>query len=257
MVQTKRQIIRDTDRFGGYGAESREADGSREQFTDRVPSDISSIKNTGANTVTVSDEPMLKAMPPIAAAPQEDKLYSTRQDVAAAPKVAPKPEVKRPVKANRPASREDIMPSIKTRAYVTEATEQAQAPKAEVSKQRRVRTNLDARTKVMLVVYVAVALVLAVAVIATGVSISKATASVQSMANEIAQKQTVIAAQEERIASVTNEATIRDEAIKNGMVANNGAAYSVDTVEKIDYPMPTPHTNGFDKFADAFGGFVS
>lgn len=255
MVQTKRQIIRETDRFGGYGAESREVDGSRELFTDRGPSDISSVRNTGANTVTVSDEPMLKAMPPITAVPKEDKLYSTRQEVA----VAPKTELpKRPVKDSRPASREDIMPSIKTRAYVTEApTEAPQEPKAEVARQRRVRTNLDARTKVMLVVYVAVALVLAVAVIATGVSISKATASVQSLTNEIAQKQTVIAAQEERIANVTNEATIRDQAVKNGMVENNGAAYTVDTVDKIDYPTPTPHTNGFDKFADAFGGFVS
>ncbi len=258
MVQTKRQIIRDTDRFGGYGVQtSRDTDGSRELYTDFTPSDISSVKNNGSSgKVFVSDEPMLSAMPPITAAPKvapkADNLYTTRETMAS-PEVLPKRE-----KQSKPVRREDIMPSIKTRAYVSEAPAAVpQEPKVEAVKEHRARTNLDSKTKVMLIVYVAVALALAIAVIATGVSISRATARAQSVMDEIAQKQAVIVEQKEKIANITNDSTIRDEAIKNGMVESQGPAYSVDAAEKIDYPTPEPHTNGFDKFADAFGGFVS
>lgn len=240
MVQTKRQVNRETDRFGGYGDRSGEFES--------ILTDIEPSETTASETAATSDT-MLMDMPPITSAQPETETYSARGTATEKTAV---PE--RPAKAPRNISHEDVMPSIKTRAYVNQAP--AEDIKAEVVRERRAHINLDARTKVMLIVYVAIALVLAIAVIATGVSISKATAQVESLTAQIAQKQTVIAEQGNQIANVTNEATIRDEAIKNGMVDAGDPAYSVKTVEKIEYPEPTPHTNGFDRFADAFGGFV-
>ena len=229
MVQTKRQVNKDTDRFGGYGARSDEFESI---LTDSEPSDTAATSD-----VAFSD------IQPITSQPATE-TYSARGTAS--------PE--RPKKAPKNISHEDVMPSIKTRSYMNQApTEEVEAQPA---REVRTRINLDSRTKVMLVVYVAIALVLAIAVIATGISISKASAQVESLTAEIAQKQTVIVEQGEQIANVTNEATIRDEAIKNGMVDGGDPAYSVKTVEKIEYPEPTPHTNGFDRFADAFGGFV-
>lgn len=240
------------DRFGGYG----DIGVNNGRFEDMTPSDISSVRNLGAiGGVTVSDpEPDYSAMPPITSVRpevQEKPIYSTRETIADRPVVSPRPEKERTA-----ANREDIMPSIKTRSYIEEAPT-VEEPKAAAAKERRARLNLDARTKMLLVVYVAVALVLAIAVIATGVSISRATASAESLSLEIAQKQSVIASQDQTIADLTNEATIRDEAVKNGMVYSDGAAFTATEVQKTEYPQAEPHTNPFDKFCDWLGKIIN
>lgn len=251
MVQTKRQVTIERDRFGGYGDIGVKKENN---YIDMTPSDISSVRNLGAiGGITVSDpEPSLREMPPITSARPEIEqkpIYSTRETVADVPSVT-----HRVHKEKKTLEHEDIMPSIKTRSYIEDAPVEDEPQPA---RERRARLNLDMRTKTLVIVYAVVALVLAIAVIATGVSISRATASAEQIGLEIANKQAIIDMQNQTIAELTNEATIRDEAVKNGMVYSNGSAFTASEVQKTEYPQAEPHTNPFDKFCDWLGKIIN
>lgn len=253
MVTTKRQINKERDRFGGYddGMQSVRADGVVAERQNVVPGDISSVHTVGMNNVTVSDAlPELEQLPPITAGSvyadtqtAERPLYSTRETMTVPPRPAPQP---------KKLEHADIMPSVKTQKALEQASSVADdtesAPSA--AQRRRTHTNLNPRTKVLLFVYLAVAFVLAVAVIATGISISRATAQAAELAADIAAKQATVVIQEETIATLTDEATIRDEAVANGMVSAGDPSYTVSRVDKVVYPEAEPHVNGFDKFCD-------
>lgn len=246
MITTKRQINRDLDRFGGYGTESARSS--------RI-ADFDDIKNTeppaydysSRGSLLMSDVDIdIKSEPE--QAKNERPLYTTIADAGTMATELP-PVPARPKKESAPRSKDDVLPTLKTRAYASEQEQgvekQAAAPA------RRARATLDSRTKILLCVYVAVALALAIAVIATGVSISSASAQADVFASQIAQKQIVIAAQEAELGELRNDEVIRDKAEDMGMVSvPSQPSYSAPATDTVVYPQATPHTNGFDKFCD-------
>ena len=248
MITTKRQIRRDSDRFGGYYGTETEVGG--------IPliSDYEGITNlepiaepiSNSSSMLVSDAPQ--------AAPQQ-QLYTTLETGrAAAPAPAPaaptyKPLPERPQK-QMPHDKEDLLPTVKTRAYAKEQPVENVEKSAKNETTKRPRNSLDARTKIMLCVYVIVALVLAIAVIATGVSISATAAKADDVAKSVAQKQQIIAQQQQEIALLQDADAIRGKAVQNGMVDAGKPAYSVSNVETVGYPEATERTDGWDKFFD-------
>lgn len=259
MVTTKRQINTEKDRFGNFRSESRRSpfmyDSVKTDLIDTPSADEyvphSSIVISDPDYTTVSNR---EGSQPVAAeaetektvrAPAEQPLYTTLETYGSVKQQKPAAAA-HPVKERKSHEREDIMPSIKTRAYVSETPKVDIAPQA----QRRERKALEPRQKVLLTIYVAIAIALAVAVIATGVSISGTQARITEITEQIAQKQVVLAEQEQTIALLTNEATIRDAAVANGMVSTDKAVYTASRVDKVIYPQAEPHTNSFDEFCN-------
>lgn len=242
MITTKRQIRRDSDRFGGYY--NTEVDSPR-------ISDYESIANIEpitepdrmGNSMLVTDE--------AAPAPRmEENIYTTPQ-MAQARTEAPAPAIpERPVRPAQPRDKEDLLPTVKTRAYAKEQPAQDIEERAEKAPTRRERASLDNKTKILLCVYVVVALILAIAVIATGVSISKASAQADAVAAQVAQKRAVIVQQEQELALLRDDDAIRGKALQNGMIPAGEPAYTVSNVETVGYPEATPRTDGWDEFFD-------
>lgn len=243
MINTKRQIRNDRDRFGGYYmaessglpyvsglepiAATPKIDGGSPEMSDLYIGDIS------------ARQPVI-----------ERKLYSTRDDaqaVAERPMPVAQPLPKRQ-KTERSHEKEDLLPTIKTRACATEKTENETKPAASAVK--RERKMLDTRTKVLLGVYVIIALILAIAVIATGVSISAAEAQSDKLAEQISVNRARIAVQEDSLRELVNDEVIRERAEGLGMVQAPIAAVTVKNAETVGYPEATPNTDAFDKFCD-------
>lgn len=246
---TSRQIKTYQERYGNFDNDVRSpyaadvvdyTDIAGAAQTETARSDFDSILITDRSQV---QEPMFT---PVEELTQDRQpLYSTLSGTKGVPQAAVLPKRKSEEKKAR--NKEDFMPSMKTQAYAKEkAEEHTEKPQAAYREQSR----LTPRMKMLLLVYVAIAVVLAVAVIATGVSISSASAQAQSFAEDIVQKQEIISEQETRIAVLTNESTIRDSAVSAGMVKAGNADVIVDRVDKVKYPVPDPHTNGFDRFCD-------
>ena len=155
------------------------------------------------------------------------------------------------------------MPSIKTRAYMTENVEQDQdeevieVEEREVAPRVRERFSVSKRTKVAAVLYLAIAIVLAVAVISVGVSISQTNATIDALTASIAQKQAMLAEGEAELSSKLDEDAIRQAAADLGMVPAGDPSIEVPSVEKTEYPTPEAHTNAFDKFCDWLSGILS
>ncbi|MDE7164649.1 MAG: hypothetical protein K2O04_04415 [Clostridiales bacterium] len=242
MVTTKRQIRRDSDRFGGYY--TAEADAPR----------ISDYDSIGLEPITESERTGSSMLVSDGVQEMQQPIYTTPQMAAApapaAPEVMPIPE--RPVRPVQPRNKEDLLPTVKTRAYATEKPAQDTAEKVEKAPAKRAHASLDTKTKILLCVYVIVALVLAIAVIATGVSISNASAAADEIAASVAQKQAVIVRQEQELALLQDSDAIRGKAVQLGMVPAGAPAYSVSPVETVGYPEATERTDGWDKFFDFF-----
>ncbi|MDE6401484.1 MAG: hypothetical protein K2L54_02610 [Clostridiales bacterium] len=247
MITTKRQIRRDTDRFGGYGTESARS---------AVISDYDNIGNfaepsaernyNAGNSLIMTDADVdIRNAEPKSAQPAYTTLTSAPPAIEKRV-IADVPP--RPVKEQTPREREDILPTVKTRKYATERHAEEEKP-AEASV-RRERRALQPRTKVLLCVYIAVALVLAIAVIATGVSISRATAQADMIVGQISQKQAVIAEQEKTLATVLDADAIRGKAEQLGMVSAGNPTYTAPDSPTVEYPEADPHTNWFDKFCE-------
>lgn len=246
MVSTKRQIRRDDDRYGGFA-------GTGMTDYDIMNGESNYIGNSMLRTDTDYDITN-------AAAPAVDNSVNAAPIEAAAPVVMPQSvEVPAPVaparpkKAEAPHTREDILPTVKTRSYATDKTEAGvQQPTVEEVENtvKPTRRGLSSRERIMLCVYVAIALILAVAVIATGVSISAASVQSDALATQIEQNSLVIAAQESELASLYDETNIRERAVDAGMVDAGEPAYNAPVADKVGYPEAAPHTNGFDEFLD-------
>ena len=234
MVTTKRQIRRDSDRFGGfYTAEA--GDISRISDYNGI-SDLEPITNSApvGNSMLVSDDAPVYTAPTAAAAPTPAPVYV--------------PE--RPAKPAQPRSKEDLLPTVKTRKYATEKPTQDIEQTIEKAPAKRNRASLDTKTKVLLCVYIAIALVLAIAVIATGISISGTAAAADKVATSVAQKQSVIAQQQQELNALQDPDAIRGKAAEKGMVPAGEPAFSVGNVESVGYPEATPRTDGWDEFFD-------
>lgn len=246
---TSRQIKTYQDRYGNFDNDGLSPySASTVAYTQTAEAAKSSDARSDFDSILITDrsavqEPMFTPVEETAGS--QPPLYSTLGGTKGARQTVELP--KRESKEKKALDREDFMPSMKTQAYAKEkAEERTEKPQAAYREQSR----LTPRMKMLLLVYVAIAIVLAVAVIATGVSISSAAAQAQSFSEEIAQKQEIIAEQETRIAVLTNESTIRDSAVSAGMVKADGPDFTVNRVDKVKYPLPHPHTNGFDRFCD-------
>jgi len=250
MISTKRQIRRDDDRYGSF-----DADNASPLLSDfGISGDVDYIGNSMlrsdvdidiTNTAASTDIPEYTTE---AAAPANVEV----------PPPAPLPE--RPAKPEVPHSREDVLPTLKTRSYATERTETEPASVAtERTKEsvRPARRGITSRERIMLCVYVAIALVLAIAVIATGVSISTASVQSDALVGQIEQKQAVILAQESELAVLQNEDNIRGRATEFGMVQAGESVYDAPVAETVDYPQANPHTNPFDEFMDWLSGLLN
>lgn len=247
MVTTKRQIRRDSDRFGGYYR--TETDGipvisDYARITD--PDPVTEPTRAGSSML-VSDDVQ-----------KDESMYTAPEMLAEtetpSPEIAP---AERPVKNEPPRNKEDLLPTVKTRAYATEKPAQDIESDKEKAPAKRARASLDTKTKILLCVYVVVALILAIAVIATGVSISNASAEADAVANKVAQKQAIVLRQEQELAALRDDDAIRGKALQNGMVPAGEPAYSVSNVQTVGYPEAAPRTDGWDEFFDAMSKIFS
>lgn len=267
MITTKRQITSERDRFGGYGtsrvnvlpdnAEGGFVDSKDDILIKDAPKAAAQVHNAPAAapvyTTNAAASKITYIQPPVEVevqdaplpkyAAQQTSIYSTRETIGTKPVSAASAA---PATRQKQLNREDLMPSIKTRAFAEKSTAAVHNEKRE----RKEHGELTPRAKVMIVVYLVIAFALAVAVIATGVSISRSSSGAQSLVSEIAVKQSIIAEQQAQIADLTDETTVRDAAIANGMVYAGAAQGNVTRVEKVPVQNTTPHTNGFDGFCD-------
>ena len=230
MITSKRQIRKESERFGGYyGTESNDIP----RFSDL---DIS-------NTVPDIDNGPKQEAPSAMAA----KATETPAPAHAAPEA-------KPVHSQTPHNEEDIRPTLKSLQFadakpIQEIEREIEADSARAA-QRRPRAALDGKIKVWLAVYVVVALFLAVAVIATGISISNASAEADVIAASVAQKQAVVAQQMQELAELQDADVIRGKAIENGMVDSGEPDFTVGNVESTGYPEAKPRTDGWDEWFD-------
>ncbi|MDE7108157.1 MAG: hypothetical protein K2O39_07530 [Clostridiales bacterium] len=238
MVTTKRQIRRDSDRFGGY---YNTEIGGIPDISDYAritnPDPITEPARAGSSML-VSDE-----------VEKDEPMYTTTEMLAETETPAPEQEIERPFKP-APRDKEDLLPTVKTRAYATEKPAQDIEQHKEKAPAKRAHAALDNKTKILLCVYVVVALILAIAVIATGVSISHASAQADAVANKVAQKQAIVLQQEQELALLRDDDAIRGKALQNGMVPAGEPTYSVSNVQTVGYPEATPRTDGWDEFFD-------
>lgn len=240
MITTKRQIRRETDRFGGFGTESRTL-ADFDDITNTEPP-VPAMENVGSSRLMSDVDFNISNSTQVQEQPQ---LYTT---LVSAPVQKQQTELPARPQKDQPRNKEDVLPTLKTRAYADDKTSLDQ--KEAIAPAKRAHHALDSRTKILLCVYVAIALVLAIAVIATGVSISSASAQADAIMSQISQKQAIIAEQEVELASLRNDETIREHAMQNGMIQAETATYSAPAATTYEYPTATPHTNSFDEFCD-------
>lgn len=243
MITTKRQIIKESDHYGGY-AYSRVAP----TVEPDVPSDILSMNGYAQdNSIMISGSDNtasdIRVSQDTATAATERPLYSTRETV--------KTELpKRPEKEKASLNREDLMPSIKTQRAAEKVPEEKAAELSAAIPVRRERGKLSPRTKVMLFIYVAVALVLAIAVIATGVAISNVSAESSVWSARITSQKSELNATNVKIAEATDTIELKAKAEELGMVEAPEAVENITLLDRVDYPTAKPHVNWFDKLAD-------
>ena len=235
MITSKRQIRKESERFGGYyGTDSNDFP----RFSDLdISNSVPDIDNAPAKEAPVAPEMSAKA----AEAP------------TAAPETAPVHEEKT-FRSTAPHNEEDIRPTLKSLSFVDakpiqEITREIEA-KEDTKVERRPRAALDTKIKLWLCVYVVVALFLAVAVIATGISISTASAEADAIAASVAKNQAVISQQMQELASLQDEDVIRGKALENGMVPAGEPDFTVGNVESVGYPEAKPRTDGWDEWFD-------
>lgn len=246
MVTTRRKIVTEEDRFGGYAArpvlrvtpvenEVKEENAEKEtvrtfSFDERFAPSVSPWEKK-----EVAPEPRKAVAPPVIE-------YSTRPYTGIETYSEPKHITVRHEKAAKRES-EDIMPSIKTRAY------------AEDAKEKAARAKMSSRTKVYLGIYLTVAAVLAILVIATGLAVSNINGTADRLQSEIAAQNEILVAQNAEIMRLTDTDRITGAAVNNGME-------KVDNATKVDLlPVSEPtryegRTNWFDRFCDWLSNLI-
>ncbi len=256
MVTTRRRITNEKDRFGGYGIqisdkpiaeESESVTSSRaDRFTYQVPVDEPYAERTFARdgrTVSAPTEyAPVQQQPPVIE-------YSTRPMY---PQTEP---VRTPVfaptrtKKSRKKEREDVMPSIRTRAYGQPEREE------NAVEQPRESVRMSGKSKAALFAYMAVVLALAITVIATGIAVSRIGGQADAIENEIFRKNEILAAQTAEIDRLTDMTYITGAAVEGGMekVTNTTEVELLPSAEPMKYE---GRTNWFDKFCDWLSGII-
>ena len=240
MVTTKRQINTESDKY----VKSHSDRGASSYKESEAPSDVSVMRKYNADNNIVADRDV--AVNDIRVSADTMPLPSVEEQRKKA--LPPRPDREKPHLYN-----EDLMPSQKTQRAAENVTEEKAAELSSAIPVHHERGKLSPRMKVMLFVYVAIALVLAIAVIATGVAISNASAESKALSEQITRQTAQLEQTATQLAQATDPATLRAKAEDLGMVQAPEATETVTLVERTDYPTATPHTNGFDKFADWLG----
>lgn len=256
MVSTRRKIVSEQDRFGGY---------SRQPSVRVSIDDANDVEYSGDVSANFMDEPIRDTVVIEKSAAQDRQYtlrrgpvikkreniveYSTRTETPteefstiSAPKKLVTP---------RRREREDLMPSIKTRAYNKDMSENIEAPS------QKTRSGVSPKARLMLAVYMVVVVILAALVIATGIAVSNINSDVNSLQGEILAKNQQIISQNSVIDKITDENYIAG-------IAGGKDMEKVDSVVSVDkLPIVEPikyesRTNWFDIFCDwlqyVFGG---
>ncbi|WP_251546123.1 hypothetical protein [Pumilibacter intestinalis] len=263
MVTTRRRITNEQDRFGGYGLSPAQKSVTFEEETETPAAQ----RENRISFRTTTDEPYFGNENATKYSVDDRALFTereTRREVRTAEEEQPVIEYsQRPyfgtfgyektvtaparVKKSRKREKEDVMPSIRTRAYAKEQEKEQPAP--------REKTRISGKGKVALLVYAAAVVILAVMVIATGLAVSSINASSASLENEIAAKNARLSELNAEIREYTNLDKITGAAINNGMEKVEGAT----EVELLPTESPTDYegrTNWFDKFCDFLSNIV-
>lgn len=152
-------------------------------------------------------------------------------------------------KKARKREREDVMPTIRTRAYgkPEEEPEETVAPKA--------KSRLSGKTKAALFAYVAAVVILAIIVIATGLAVSNIGAQASELESEIAAKNNTLSSLNAQIEASTDLDRVTGAAYNNGMskIETSETVDLLPTVDSIEYE---GRTNWFDKFCDFIGKII-
>lgn len=249
MVTTRRRISTEQDRFGGYGltpanrtlsdeVETQTENGDRYSF-DMIADEPGFVSES---RTAYAEKPTSRKSESVAFSQPSVIEYSSRPRYISMEQVRTISAPAR-VKKSRKREKEDVMPSIRTRAYA-----QPQV-KEEPARETRERTRLSGKTKAALFVYMALALTLAIAVIATGLAVSNINASADAIENEIAIKNERVISQNAEILRLTDPDRVAGAALGNGMekVENTVDVELIPTVEPVKYE---GRTNWFDKFCD-------
>ncbi|WP_251617346.1 hypothetical protein [Pumilibacter muris] len=272
MITAKRRITTEQDRFGGYAIqpsqkitfdenlENAPLTDSDRRFDFRVNTDEPSFSATptysdmsnysGGRTYAApySEQNAVNREQPRAAVTQQPSVieYSTRQDYAGTTGFMQNP-VATPSYTKSRRKKEDLMPSIRTRAYGQ--PELREAEKEEEKSRPRDKAKLSGKTKAALLIYAAVVVILAVMVIATGLAVSNINAQASALENEITVKNARIIEQNSEIARLTDPDRIVGAAVGEGMekIKLPAEVQLIPTTEPVKYE---GRTNWFDKFCD-------
>ena len=254
MVTTRRKITNERDRFGGYGVQparrtslaDTEFD-TPEETTDFSFSVTEDAYYTGdtATKYDLGDRSVFTERDTTVETEKEPVIeYSKRPYVGTYEYAKPTS-----AKKSRKRDKEDVMPSIRTRAYA----ENAQSGSFETHEAEK--SKLSGKAKVALISYVAAVIVLAALVIITGLAISNINAESVSLENEISVKSMSLTELNAEINEYTNLDRISGAAMNNGM-EKTGSVKEVDLLPTVDKTTYERTPNWFDRFCDFLSNIV-
>lgn len=237
MISTRREIVNEQDRYGGYASSQ----------TGYLSPDIDVPETSTSRADSFSYRTY--GAPERSRKPEQELTYSPRPEYPGIEEYiglskAPTRSSAKPAKKKGPRESEDVMPSIKTRAYADEALEEA-----ETVRHAERQEGMSTKAKLMLCAYVATVLILAAIVIATGIAISGVQGNVASLQYELNQKNAVILSQQEALSDLSDETYITGEAVEQGMKKIESTE-EVELIELVEPPEYDARTNWFDKFCD-------
>lgn len=247
MVTTRRQIRTEQDRFGGYTTrQAINSDIERNQ----IEYDKEQVANIQSEQ---SYAPSFRSAPPSHAEVQASapSFYSARKDYPDTAEFIG--SVDYPVRRKKSVKREieDVMPSIKTRAVLSDYVSKQNAAEAN----KKEKSALKSKTKAMLGIYMVVVVALAAIVIATGIAISGLGSSVASLESELALKSVLVTQQNAELSALDNDTMMTGQATDIGMVKPSQKT-EVELLPVGDVVNYEARTNWFDKFCDWLSNLI-
>ncbi len=247
MLKTRRQIITEQDRFGGYSSRQpvREQP-SRNRYEILDENEFIRDEKPYYGETSRYDA---RAESNVSVQEKESSLYSSRGDY----EYETAEYVEQPVHTRVPRRRkreiESVMPSIRTRA-ARDASVNAQ-----VEESGKTKPATSVKTKAVLAVYAAVVVVLAAIVIATGIAISGASASVAALESELQMKNEIVLQKNAELAALEDDTTLAGLATELGMnkPASKTEIELLPMNEAVSYEAVT---NWFDKLCDWLSNLI-
>ncbi len=236
MVSTRRQVINEQDRYGGF-----------ESVTAKEP--VQAKEEFASSTIEVQAPAYTQNFTYSEPAKEQTRSFRYTEN---AKRYAPEAEVEvREEKVKVRRNREDLMPSIRK-----ERKEKAVEEVSEQTALREERESLSTRTKVVLAVYLAIVVILAAVVIGTGIAITGSTAAVSRLETQVSVKQETLLQQTQTLNMITDETFLKGKAAEKNMIntVNPTVVTPAETIEPVIYKS---RTNWFDKICDWLCGFMN